>query len=360
MSVRRTWLPREGFTADVVGHIVKNTALNPALTLPLLLVAHYTRKGQDFSIRYTAALKWLKILLYIGIARSVNGFLSRGSQDNWKKAKYDWIREVVIITGGSDGIGKHISWLLAEKGCKIASLDIQPPTFEPRPNIYHFTCDITSPEAVTETAASIRSTLGHPTILINNAGTASGLAIINSSDAAVQRVFDVNILSHFRLVREFLPSMVKANHGTVVTVASTAAVGSTPQIVDYCCTKAAALSFHEGLAAELATIYNAPKVRTVCVMPNWTETSMTKTVKVADKFLMPMQKVETVAEKVVQKILSGSSGIVLVPEAAAWLAWPLRAMPMWWQNRLRHRAGRLVGNAMRPEKAAQMVEQSQS
>ena len=53
-------------------------------------------------------------------------------QNNWKKAKYNWIREVVVITGGSDGIGKHISWLLAEKGCKIASLDIQPPTFEPR------------------------------------------------------------------------------------------------------------------------------------------------------------------------------------------------------------------------------------
>lgn len=343
MATRRAWLPREGFTADVVGQIVKNTALNPALILPLLLVAQYTRRGQDLSIRYTAALKWLKVLLYIGIARLVNGFFSRGEQDNWKKAKYDWTREVVVITGGSDGIGKHISWLLAEKGCKIASLDIQPPTFEPRSNIQHFTCDITSPQAVSETAASVRSTLGHPTILINNAGTGTGLTILDSSDASVRRVFEVNILSHFRLVREFLPSMVTANHGTIVTVASTAALGTAPQIVEYCCTKSAALSFHEGLAGELATKYNAPKVRTVCVMPNWTETTLTKTVKVTDKFIMPMQKVETVAEKTVQKILSGSSGILLVPDAANWFAWPLRMMPMWWQIRQRNRIGKVLG-----------------
>lgn len=151
MAVRRAWLPREGqsntvirpcldytnssipgFTADVVGQLVKNTALQPAFTLPLLLIAYYTRKGQELSIRHEAVLKWLKILLYIGTARVVNRFLSRGAQNNWKSSKYDWIREVVVVTGGSDGIGKHISLLLADKGCKIASLDIQPPTFEPR------------------------------------------------------------------------------------------------------------------------------------------------------------------------------------------------------------------------------------
>ena len=154
--------------------------------------------------------------------------------------------------------------------------------------------------------------------------------------------------------------MITANHGTIVTVASTAATGTMPQIVDYCCTKAAALSFHEGLAAELATRYNAPKVRTVCVMPNWTETTLTKTIKVTDKFLMPMQKVETVAEKVVQKILSGSSGIVMIPEAANWIAWPLRVIPMWLQVRLRHQTGKMLENIPRPEKTAQMVEHSQS
>jgi len=196
-------------------------------------------------------------------------------------------------------------------------------------DIHHFTCDITSPEAVSNTAASVRSTLGHPTILINNAGIGTDLTILKSTDTSVERVFAVNVLSHFRLVREFLPPMVTANHGTVVTIASCAAVLTAPRIVDYSCTKAAALAFHEGLAGELATQYDAPKVRTICVCPSWVQTSMTKSIEVPDKFLLPMQKVETVAEKVVQKILSGSSGVLVIPEAAGWVAWPLRMMPMW-------------------------------
>lgn len=71
-------------------------------------------------------------MLYIGVARLINAYLSQGALNNWQKAKYDWVREVVVVTGGSDGIGKQVSFLLADKGCKVASLDIQPPTFEPR------------------------------------------------------------------------------------------------------------------------------------------------------------------------------------------------------------------------------------
>lgn len=121
-----------GFTIDVVARIIRNTVLNPALTLPLFLLAHYTGKGRQLSVNHKIALQRLKYLLYIGIARLFNAFLSRGVQNNWTSSKYDWNREVAVVTGGSDGIGKNIALLLAEKGVKVASLDIQPPTYEPR------------------------------------------------------------------------------------------------------------------------------------------------------------------------------------------------------------------------------------
>ncbi|KAG7004410.1 dehydrogenase RED2 [Physcia stellaris] len=313
-----------GFTIDVVARIIRNTALNPALTLPLFLLAHYTRKGRQLSVNHEIALQRLKYLLYIGIARLVNAFLSRGVQNNWTSSKYDWNREVAVVTGGSDGLGKNIALLLAEKGVKVASLDIQPPTYEPRLNIQHHTCDITSPSSVQEVATSIRSTLGNPTLLINNAGIGTGLPILDSTDEINRRVFDVNVLSHFRLVREFLPAMITANHGTVVTIASVAACVSAPSLVDYSSSKSAALSFHEGLAAELKTLYEAPKV------------------KLTDKFVVPMLRVETVAEKVVEKIMSGNSGVIVIPEAANWVAWSARALPMWWQVFLRTESGRPI------------------
>ena len=140
--------------------------------------------------------------------------------------------------------------------------------------IRHYQCDVTSASSVKEVAASVRSTFGNPTILINNAGIATGRTILSSTDESVQRTFDVNTLSHFRLVREFVPAMVSANHGTIVTIASIAASISTTQIVGYSCSKSAALAFHEGLAVELKVNYKAPKVRTLCVCPSWVQTSL--------------------------------------------------------------------------------------
>ena len=183
----------------------------------------------------------------------------------------------------------------------------------PGPTITHYTCDITSASSVSETAGIIRSTFGDPTILINNAGIATGLTVLSSTDESVQKTFAVNTFAHFRLVREFLPAMVSANHGTVVNVASIAAAVSTANIVDYSCSKSAALAFHEGLAVELKLLYKAPKVRTIAVCPSYTQTSLTGQLQeLKDKFVMPMQKVETVAEKVVEQILSGNSGVVVV------------------------------------------------
>lgn len=50
--------------------------------------------------------------------------------NNWQSDEYDWKKEVVVVTGGSDGIGKIVVQLLAEKGIKVAVLDVQELTYE--------------------------------------------------------------------------------------------------------------------------------------------------------------------------------------------------------------------------------------
>jgi all-trans-retinol dehydrogenase (NAD+) len=73
---------------------------------------------------------------------------------------------------------------------------------------------------------------------------------------------DVNLISHFITVKEFVPAMVKSNHGHVVTVASMGSFSTYSQCVDYGCSKAGLVAFHEGLGQELKSRYGAPKVRT--------------------------------------------------------------------------------------------------
>lgn len=75
---------------------------------------------------------------------------------------------------------------------------------------------------------------------------ASGTRLINSSAELTERIFKVNLASHFVLIKEFLPGMLEARKGHIVTIASTASFLAAPGLVDYCCTKVGALYLHEG------------------------------------------------------------------------------------------------------------------
>ena len=72
-------------------------------------------------------LKRLRLAFILGLFQRITEFLNRRVLNNWNLGeKYDWSKEVVVITGGSDGIGAAIVRLLAERGIKVAVLDIQP------------------------------------------------------------------------------------------------------------------------------------------------------------------------------------------------------------------------------------------
>lgn len=201
-------------------------------------------------------------------------------------------------------------------------------------NVHYFKCDITSPSLLSTIATQIRTQVGAPTILINNAGVARGKSILDSTEKDVRFTFDVNTLSHYWTVQEFLPSMIEHNHGMVVTVASLAAYITVPNMVDYAASKAAAMSFHEGLTAELSTKYNAPKVRTILVSQGYTKTALFQGYQNDAPFLMPTLETETVAEAVVKKVLEGGSGHVIVPGFAGMLT-VMRGLPHWYQVRER-------------------------
>jgi all-trans-retinol dehydrogenase (NAD+) len=99
-------------------------------------------------------------------------------------------------------------------------------------------------------------------VLINNAGIGTGATILKGEASMIQRTFEVNTISHFWMVREFVPAMIKKDHGHIVTIASMASYIVHAGNVDYSCSKASALALHEGLSSELRACYKAPNVRT--------------------------------------------------------------------------------------------------
>lgn len=209
--------------------------------------------------------------------------------------------------------------------------------------MYYYKCDITTPSTIASVAAEIRKDVGEPTVLINNAGVARGKNILDATEKDVRFTFDVNTLAHYWMAKEFVPAMVKSNHGMIVTVASFAAYITVPNMTDYAASKAAALSFHEGLTAELKTRYNAPKVRTVVINQGYTKTPLFQGYHNDSPFLVPTLEPETVAEAIVKKVLAGHSGQVIIPGFGATLAF-LRGFPHWYQLKLRAKGESIMTN----------------
>lgn len=221
--------------------LLKPSPLNPLLTGPLywaltdgpmhvrvpLLIGLAKLVSEETVERLIKALKWLTI---IGVLRKASVFFSELGQNNWRwqseKHRYEWPKEVAVVTGAAGGFGQLLCQGLIKKGVKVIAIDVaekMPPKLRSHPKIKYFRCDITNPEAVAELGERVRAEHGNPSILINNAGIAFTHTILNAKPASLQKIFNVNIISHYYMLQQFLPAMIANKKGHVVSVSSMAA-----------------------------------------------------------------------------------------------------------------------------------------
>ncbi|CAI7654401.1 unnamed protein product [Penicillium pancosmium] len=198
-------------------------------------------------------------------------------------------------------------------------------------NAIFYQTDITSSSILKEVAGKIRKEHGTPTILINNAGVADGGTILEKSEESIRLTMDVNMLSHFWTVREFLPDMIQKDHGHVITIASATSFITIGQIADYTCSKAAAVAFHEGLTQEL---------KHCIVHPFWVRTPMIDDmIKAGHKFSEPVMSTKEVSSAIVKQITSQNGGQLIVPSSHGRVTL-LRALPCWYQEMVRDGASK--------------------
>ncbi|KAM0748780.1 NAD(P)-binding protein [Meredithblackwellia eburnea MCA 4105] len=289
--------------------------------------------------------RWLSYLLLFVFTKSLNRTLVRLVRNHgWKADKPRWSKlkgdgDVVLITGGSTGIGKEVVQILAKRTSKIANLDMAPPTYSSK-NVKYYKCDVTDPENIAQVAKQIREELGQPTIIINNAGIARGKTILETSPEEYLLTYKVNVIGCLNILREFLPHIISINHGHIMTTASSASYMTIPQLSEYSSSKSAVLSLHEALNEELVHRYNAPRVRTSVICPTKVATNMGNAMKEGDQqFLMPTLTPQWVAERMVGIIESGLSDHLVAPGMAALLLPKVRSMPEWFRWTV-HRLGK--------------------
>ncbi|KAF9894115.1 hypothetical protein FE257_009088 [Aspergillus nanangensis] len=306
--------------------------------------------------------KAIAVLTAIQLMRGVNRYLSQRAQNNWTSARpWHASTELVLLTGGCSGIGKQIMQDLVKLNVKTIIFDIQEPKFSLPPNVYYYKVDLTSSAAVKEAATQVRREHGHPTVLINNAGVGFAETILQEPEEKIRLTMEVNTLSHFWTVKEFLPSMIQNDHGHVVTIASMASFVALGEMADYGCSKAAALAFHESLTQEIKHWYRSRRVRTSVIHPLWVQTPMIQELSEhRTQFRQPIMTPDKVSQAVVKQLVRGNGGQVVVP-ASHGLVSLLRGWPSWIQERLRdHASQSFVRLRLLEQELAQSQSQSQS
>ncbi|KAH7370682.1 hypothetical protein BKA65DRAFT_22252 [Rhexocercosporidium sp. MPI-PUGE-AT-0058] len=271
-------------------------------------------------------------------------YTKRKVNNHVRDPSWNWSREIVLVTGGSSGIGAVVVSRFAEKRTKVLILDRNPPSTKLPANTYFYQVDLTDSEAISSVADRIRADHGNPTVLINNAGMANVVPLLELPEASLKRVFNLNIIAPILLTQQFLPSMVKHNHGHIVNVASQASFATQALNVDYGCTKAALLSFHEGLGQELRHIYKAPRVRTSVVHPTWVRTPMIADLVEGGRLKDTTVAPEDVADGIVNQVLSGFGSQIIVPSSLGWTSM-MRGFPGWLQESLRDTVTLILMNA---------------
>ena len=167
----------------------------------------------------------------------------------------NWDQKVIIITGGSSGIGKASALALSAMNANVIVTGRTERTLEEsssvHSNIHPFVADIGDPFSAKKIVDFAISKFGRIDCLINNAGAGGMCPIENYSDAFIQNMCSINIVGPSMLLNAALP-FLKESEGSVVNICTAVSNNAAPAIAHYGATKLALEYLTRSWAIELA------------------------------------------------------------------------------------------------------------
>lgn len=230
----------------------------------------------------------------------------------------------VFITGASSGIGAALARFYAARGCQLGLVgrraDALEALAESLPGLHKiYVLDVTDRSALHQAANDFLS-LGPVDVVIASAGISVGTLTEAAEDFDVfQRVMATNVAGTVSTFEPFVAAMKAQGRGTLVGVASVAAVRGLPGAGAYSASKAAVRNYCESLRVELY----GTGVKVVTLAPGFIRTPMTAQNPYKMPFLMP---VDEFARRAIRAIDNGVSYIV-IPWQMGWVARLLRWVP---------------------------------
>ncbi len=183
----------------------------------------------------------------VGAALAARELLTRSREANLKG-------QVVMITGGSKGLGIALARRFAEEGCRIIICARNREELESAQrelqakgaSVIAIVCDVTDRHAVEQTIDDAQRRFGEIDILVNNAGQISVGPLSSMSVENFQSAMDVMFWGVVYPTLALIPSFVKRKSGRIVNITSFGGKVSVPHLVPYSCAKFAATGFFRG------------------------------------------------------------------------------------------------------------------
>ena len=183
----------------------------------------------------------------------------------------DYTDKVVLITGGTKGIGAGIACSFLQAGARVIVCGRSAPQALPQAGgaqAIFMACDVRDPDSLKALFEGIRADFGHLDVLVNNAGGSPAVEAASVSPRFHEGIIRLNLIAPLNVAQQANVLMQQqANGGCIVFIGSISALRASPGTAAYGAAKAGVLALVQSLAVEWA-----PKVRVVAVSPGLVRT----------------------------------------------------------------------------------------
>ena len=168
--------------------------------------------------------------------------------------------KLAVVTGAAAGLGFGIAECMSREGARVVVADIDPAAAQGAAGTLRakgadavgIRVDVASSAEVAALFQQLSATLGTPDILVNNAGIVSQQAVLDITEAELDRVIAVNLKGVFLCSQAAARLMIPKGGGRIINIASTAARVSAPGFALYSASKGGVAALTRALAVEWA------------------------------------------------------------------------------------------------------------
>jgi 3-oxoacyl-[acyl-carrier protein] reductase len=157
---------------------------------------------------------------------------------------------VVLVTGGSRGIGLACARRFADQGDKVAVTFLSSP---PPDDVFGVACDVTSGESVEAAFAAVEEQYGPVEVLVSNAGITNDGLLLRMSEDDFTSVIDANLTAAYRVAKRATQGMLRARKGRMIFMSSVVGLLGSAGQANYAASKAGLVGLARSLARELAS-----------------------------------------------------------------------------------------------------------